>query len=244
MMKYLKAEHVKLKHTFGGKIPVIAPCLMLLLAFVLMGGLVAAFPAAAFNWWYSLFLSGSLSITCYLSIKKDKKGKYHNIRLLPILPQKSWLGKVLYCALGLFASNVILYIGTLLAGAVFGTTISSLNGLSAAFLLTVTYLWEVPLFLFLSARFGMFMSVFLSVILSVSGILTVTDSSPWWLYPAAIPVRLMCPVLGLLPNGLPVVAGSELGNPNVILPGIVLSVVWFLVFVIVTSIWFQHWEEK
>lgn len=101
-----------------------------------------------------------------------------------------------------------------------GTTISVLGGLSAVFLLTIAYLWEIPFFLFLSAKFGMFVSVFAGAILSVSGIITVSDSSFWWLYHAAVPVRLMCPALGLLPNGLPVPMGSELGNTNVILTGI------------------------
>ena len=244
MRNLIKAENLKLQHTFGGKISFIAPCIMLLLAFVLTGGLGDAFPAGTWNWWYSLFLSGTLSIGCYLSIKKDKKLKYHNLLLLNILPQKSWIAKIIHCAWGLLISNIIIYMVTLFGGALLGTTISVFGGLSAVFLLTIAYLWEIPLFLFLSARFGMFISVFFSVILSVSGIITVSDSSFWWLYPAAIPVRLMCPALGLLPNGLPVPVGSELGNTNVILPGVVLSVAWFLIFGAATSIWFAHWEEK
>lgn len=244
MIKLIKAEHIKLQHTFGGKILFIAPCTILFLALVLTGGLEDAFPAGAWNWWYSLFLSGTLSIACYLSIKKDKKIKYHNLFMLPILPQMSWVAKILYCAFGLFISNSIVYIGTLFGGALLGTTISMLEGLSAVFLLTVAYLWEIPLFLFLSAKFGMFLSVFVSAILSVSGIIIVSDSSFWWLYPAAIPVRLMCPALGLLPNGLPVPIGSELGDTNIILIGVILSVAWFFLFGVATSIWFAYWEGK
>lgn len=112
------------------------------------------------------------------------------------------------------------------------------------FLLTVGYLWEIPVFLFLSARFGMFWSIFAGVILSVSGILTVPDTSLWWLYPAAVPVRLMCPVLGVMPNGLSVPAGSELLDTGVILPGILLSLMWFLIFGIAASVWFGCWEDR
>lgn len=244
MCNILKAEYLKLKHTFGVKIPIIAPCIMLFLAFVLTIGLNNAFPAGAWNWWYILFLSGSLSIICYLNIKKDKKSQYHNIFLLNISPQKIWFGKIIYCSIGLFISNIIIYLGTLVGGAIWGTTISPLGGLSSAILLTISYLWEVPLFLFLSAKFGMFANIFVSVILSVSGVVTVSDSNLWWTYPASIPIRLMCPTLGLLPNGLPIPTKSGLNNTDIILPGIVLSIIWFIPLTIGTSIWFKRLEEK
>lgn len=64
MKNLIKAENLKLQHTFGGKISFIAPCIILLLALVLTRGLGNAFPAGAWNWWYSLFLSETLSIAC------------------------------------------------------------------------------------------------------------------------------------------------------------------------------------
>lgn len=242
MRNLIKAEHLKLRHTFGGKISIIAPCLMLMLSLVLAGG--TSFAAGAWNWWYSMFLPGTLSIACYLSMKKDKVLKYQNLLLLNIPPQKSWNGKVLYCALGLLISNAVLYLGTLLGGALFETTIPAFGGLYAVFLLTAACLWEVPLFLFLSARFGMFLSIFASVVLSVGGVLIAQEPSFWWLCPSAIPSRLMCPVLGLLPNGLLVPVESALNSPNVILPGIALSMVWFLAVDAATSVWFAHWEGR
>ncbi len=242
MGNLIRAEHWKLRHTFGGKIFVTAPCLMLLLSAFLAGG--SSFAAGAWNWWYSTFLPASLSIACYLSIKKDQSQKYHNLFLLSIPPQKSWNGKILYCAAGLLISNLVLYLGTLLGGALMGTTISDSGGLAAVFLLTAGYLWEVPLFLFLSARFGMFLSIFGSVVLSIVGVLMAPKLSSWWLCPSAIPDRLMCPVLGLLPNGLPVPVESGLNSENVILPGVILSLVWFLAMDVGTSVWFARWEGR
>ncbi len=54
----------------------------------------------------------------------------------------------------------------------------------------------------------------------------------------------MCPTLGLLPNGLNIPAGSELWNPNVILPGILLSLAWFAVIAFLFLIWFEKTEVK
>jgi len=244
MVNIVKAEHLKMKRTFGKMIPLLTPCIILLIALLLTGGLGNAFPAGAWNWWYTIFLPSTLAIVCYLNIKKDNRVKYYNIFLLDISKQKSWSGKVIYCSIGLLVANFIILLGTLIGGAVFGTTIPFWGGIAGAFLLSLSYMWEVPLFLFLSAKFGMFASVFTSVILSISGVITIADSGIWWAYPASIPIRLMCPVLGILPNGLPIPSGSELSDPIVIIPGIILSLVWFAVLAVGTSIWFQRREEK
>lgn len=244
MFNILKAEHLKLKHTFGGVISLIAPVVILCLAFVLTGGLGKAFPAGAWNWWYVMFLPGMLSIVSYLCVKKDKKTKYYNILLLRTNPEKSWIGKILYCAFGLLFSNFVIFFGTFVVGTIFGTTISLWGGFTGALLLTLTYLWEIPLFLYLSARFGVFASIFTSMVLSILGVVTLADSSFWWTFPASIPIRLMCPTLGILPNGLPIPSGSELYHGNVIFPGIVISLVWFLGLTLYTAVWFKKMGEE
>lgn len=244
MRELMKAEHFKHRHTFGGKIFLISPCIVLALAFLLTGGGKSDFSAGVWNWWYAMFLSGTLSAACYLSIRKDGRLGYHNLLMFPIPPQRLWTAKILCGALGLFLSNAVIYLGTLLGGELPKEAVPGFGGLLAVLLLTVGYLWEIPVFLFLSARCGMFWSIFAGVILSVSGILTVPDTSLWWLYPAAVPVRLMCPVLGVMPNGLPVPAGSELLDTGVILPGILLSLMWFLIFGIAASVWFGCWEDR
>lgn len=244
MINIIKAEHLKMRRTFGKIIPLLAPGIILVIALLLTGGLGNTFPAGAWNWWYTIFLPDALAVACYLNIKQDKKVKYYNI-LLPDTPkQKSWTGKIIYCSLGLLYANIIILLGTLTGGALFGTTIPIWGGIAGAFLLSICYMWEVPLFLFLSAKFGVFASVFTAVILTVSGVVTIADSSIWWVYPASIPIRLMCPVLGILPNGLPVPTGSGLSDPAVIIPGIFLSLLWFVILTVVTSVWFQRREGK
>ena len=66
------------------------------------------------------------------------------------------------------------------------------------------------------------------------------DTTLWWVFPMAIPVRLMCPVLGILPNGLPVPNGSGLWDSGVLIPGMLLSLAWFLVLTVLTCAWFQR----
>jgi ABC-2 type transport system permease protein len=243
MINVIKAEHLKLKHTLGALLPVIAPFTVMLLALLLTGGIEKAFPTGAWNWWYTMFLPGMLAIISYLCIKKDKKTRYYHILLLPLSLEKSWKGKVGYCILGLIFSNFIIFLGTQVGGAVFGTNISLWSGIAAALLLSISYLWEIPLFLFLSARFGMFASIFASMALSIIGTVTLPDSNYWWVYPPSIPIRLMCPVLGILPNGIPMSIDSQLYNTNVIVPGICLSLIWFFVISLYTTIWFKKKRE-
>lgn len=244
MSSIIKAEHLKFKHSFTKYLPVIAPMITLLLVLALTGGLENAFPAGAWNWWYVTLLPGTLAVMCYLSIAKDRKNHYYNLKSLPVSGQKLMIGKMIYLALGLLAANVIVFLGATIGGTIFGTTIPIEGAAVATILLTISYLWEIPVYLFLSAKFGMFVDIFLCMVISISGVVTVADKSSWWLCPSSIPVRLMCPTLGLLPNGLPIPAESELWNTGVILPGAILSLVWFIVCAVILNLWFKKMEVK
>lgn len=243
MKNIIKAEQIKFQHTFSKTLPVIAPALTLLLVFLLTGGMENAFPAGAWNWWYFMLLPGMLSILCCLNISKEKKCKYYNLKALPVDEKRLLLGKIIYLSKGLFLSNLIIFTGASIGGAIFGTAISIPAGVIGAVLLSVSYLWEIPLYLFLSAEFGMFVGVFSCMVLSIGGV-AAADRSSWWLCPSAIPIRLMCPTLGLLPNGLPVPNGSELLNINVILPGILISALWFAGMIFLFTTWFVRREAK
>lgn len=244
MKNIIRAERLKVQHTFSKTLPVVASAITLLLAFALTGGIDNAFPAGAWNWWYCILLPGMLSVLCYLNMSKERKCKYYNLKALPIDERKLLLGKIAYLSLGLLLSNLIIFIGASIGGVMFGTTISIRGGAVGVVLLSISYLWEIPLYLFLSAKFGMFASVFSCMVLSIGGVATVADRSSWWLCPSSVPVRLMCPTLGLLPNGLPVPSKSELLNTNVILPGILISVLWFVGMTLFFTTWFERREAK
>lgn len=244
MYSIIKAEHLKFRRTFGKILPIIAPIVTLLLVLALTGGLEDAFPAGAWNWWYATLLPGTLAVMCYLSITKDKKNRYYNLKSLFISGKKLILGKILYLGLGLLVANIIILVGTTIGGAIFGTTISASGAVTATVLLTISYLWEIPVYLFLSARWGMFADVFVCMVISICGVATVADRSSWWVFPPSIPIRLMCPTLGLLPNGLPIPDGSELSSINVLLPGILVSLAWFVICTILFEVWFEKMEVK
>jgi ABC-2 type transport system permease protein len=145
---------------------------------------------------------------------------------------------VLYCAAKLLCANLLIFFGTAAGGMLIGTSIPVLNGFAAALLLTVCYLWEIPLYLMLSARFGMFASIFTCMAMTIGSLVALGASKLWWICPASIPFRLMCPVLQIMPNGLLVEIGSRYMSAAVIVPGVMLSLAWFVLLTFAVARWF------
>lgn len=111
MLKLIYAEHRKLAHTFGKKLPFLVLVLNLLLALWLTGSMGKYLPASAWNWWYIMLLPGMMSVFCYLCVKKDKKIKYFHVFTLQTAPEKSWIAKIIYCILGMLFSNLVTFWG-------------------------------------------------------------------------------------------------------------------------------------
>lgn len=187
-----------------------------------------------------MILPGMLAILCYLDMKKERKQHYANMLTTQISPERNWIGKVWYCAEKILCANLLIFCGTAAGGFLIGTSIPIMNGFVAAVLLTVCSLWAIPLYLMLSARFGMFASIFTCMALTIGSLIALAASRLWWICPASIPFRLMCPVLQIMPNGLLVEPGSKYMSAAVIVPGVALSLLWFVLLTYVTVRWFRR----
>lgn len=235
------SEKLKMSHSFGRHLPLSAAvCQVMISLFLSMG--TDYYSVNAWNWWYTMILPGMLAILCYLGMKKEKKQHYANLLTTSVSPEKCWIGKIIYYASALLCANLFIFIGTFVGGILIGTTIPPINGLAAALLLSICYLWEIPLYMMLSVRFGMFVSIFVCMVMTVGSLFALGDSSLWWICPASIPFRLMCPVLQIMPNGLIVEAGSRYMSAAVIVPGVILSLLWFVVLTFATARWFRDTE--
>lgn len=240
MLKLVKAEHLKLHHTFGARLPVIAPAFTLCLVLPWAYSMGSALFAGVWNWWYTLLLPGMLAIACYLGMKKDKRISYYNLLFAPVPAKKCLMAKIVYTSIGLLSANFLIFSGTWLVGTLLGWSIPVAGSFCACLVLSVTYLWEIPLYCFLSARFGMFSVLFVAMALQIFSVPLIAGTAYWWVFPMAIPVRLMCPVLGILPNGLMVPEGSSLWDGSVLAPGILLSLLWFVLTAGLTCYWFER----
>ena len=252
MSSYLKAENLKLKRTMTKKLVLIFPIVTLFFGF--MTGVY--YQLNTFNWWYMLMLPGGVSLFCALvNQKEEKKIKYRAVFSMPIDLKKVWISKVILIAVYVLFSCILLALGVGIVGkyvlpkviSSFAlnsiVTIPGINAITAAIVIAITSLWQIPLCLFLAKKFGFFVPVILNVAVGIGLNGAMAVKSIWWLSPYSWTSRLMCPILGILPNGqLPVGKDTIMLRPDVIPVGIVLSILLFVVLLTVTSSWFKNQE--
>ncbi|MEK4046050.1 lantibiotic immunity ABC transporter MutE/EpiE family permease subunit [Paenibacillus sp. FSL H8-0048] len=242
MLNIVRAEHLKWRRTFIPKLVWLAPSIALLLCVALMGGIDVQ--NGSYNWWYTLFLPGALSLVCSLALQKDAKLKYRGLLALPFTPGTLWTSKILACTGWLLTTLAVFLIGITAGGLLFGQTIPLMSSLAGSALIFLTFLWQIPLCLFLAARFGLFAAVLLNMAGTIVGVVQFDRGGLWDYIPYTITARLMCPVLSILPNGLPVPADSPLRSTDMILPGTLVSLGWFAILFLLTTVWFRRQEAK
>ncbi len=243
MLTMLRAEHLKTKHTLRRHISVLFPVLTGALAFVITCGMQNSFAESVWNWWYVLLLPGMLSILCQLSIAQEKKQGFYHMITLPIKKRLSMLGKIAYLGGILFTANAILGAIAIVGGGLLTTEVPISGAILAVGLLAITQLWEIPVLLFFSERFGMVVELLVCLFFAGAG--TIVSQTKWWyLLVSAIPMRIACPLLHVLPNGLHANSCDPLLDAGVIIPGVVLSLVWFVVITVIFLHWFEKREER
>ncbi|MEK4061563.1 MULTISPECIES: lantibiotic immunity ABC transporter MutE/EpiE family permease subunit [Paenibacillus] len=242
MLCHIRAERLKWRGTAIPKLVWLAPVFTLLLCAILTGG--ALFQMGAYNWWYTMLLPGALTLTCSLALHKDAKMKYHGLLALPVDLKTLWTGKIIACAEWLLVTILLFLVGITFGGILFGQTIPPLNSMAGSFLIFVTFLWQIPLCLFLAARLGLFAAVLLNIFGNVMGVVAFDTGGLWDFVPYTITARLMCPVLSILPNGLSVPVDSPLRSTEMILPDALISLAWFGLLSLLTALWFRKQEAK
>lgn len=244
-----QAERLKYRHTLNGKLWLFMPLLTLLMAY----GLSMDYGAAnGYNWWYMGLFPAALTLFCCAVGAKDKKLENQTLLLLPLDTCRVWdvklwtamraclLANVTLCVLNVIFGNFVLpvlWMPQVVA-------ISPAQGLLAAAVMTVTSLWQIPFCLWLHQKTGLFPALLLNIFFCVAGgILSVKS---WWLLcPWSILPRLMCCIVGILPNGLLAVPGSQTYTPGItdadaVLPGVAVSLLWLAALWLITRLWYQR----
>ena len=241
MLNIVKSEFLKLKRTFARKLIWFMPLITLILSFVLMGGKL--FQYGAYNWWYVTLFPGSITIFCTSLIQKDAKMKYRSILSFSIEPSKIWLGKIFTGLFLIFLSCFAFFVGVTLGGYVIGEDISIYASALGSLVLFITFAWQVPFCMFLSLKIGIFGTLIVNILANIVSIIFAVEDV-LWLIPYAIPSRLMVPILKLNPNGVPLSDNDVLLNSNVILPGLLVSVIVCIILTLITTKYFSKQEAK
>lgn len=257
MQAYIKAEELKNRHTVSAKLFWAVPFVSLFISFIFSGQDTVYYQTNQYNWWYTTFFPMLLLLCTAFTEQRERKVKNRVMGALPLDLKKVWAAKVVCSFKTMVYAVILLYcvqeiVSRILAGGA-DRGISGLAGLAAACLWLVLCAWQIPLWLFISRTCGYAAGLLLglgcNIGLGILGALT-----KWWvLNPFTYISRLMCPVLKILPNGLPAEPGSQTFYPEVLdmwaVPvGIVISLVLFIICFVVTANLYQRkgmrgWEN-
>ena len=115
--------------------------------------------------------------------------------------------------------------------------------ITASIVLWVVSLAFIPIQLWAATWKGTFFSMAIGFVGMLAGAFAAATS--YWIYvPWSWTTRLMCPIIGVKPNGLLLEATDPLRNGSVIPIGIGLSLVVFVAITMITAIWFNKREVK
>ena len=239
MVDIIKAEFQKSKRTTINKFIVITPLLSIILSVLWGGG-----QNGAYNWWYTMFLPGMLAIISAQIITREKSLSYKGILLYPQDKGVIWLGKILYISILLIFTSLIFMIGIEVFGLIYGSTIPLKANMLATIILILTFLFNVPISMFLTVQFNMFVAVLFNIGITIVGVISHASSinSILKFLPYRTSSGLMAPILHILPNGLSVPENSPLLNRDMILRDTVMSLIVFIILTALTTIWFRKKE--
>lgn len=241
MVNYLKSEFLKQKHRFNLKLLWLSPMIVVVLVIVLMHG--RFFMEGAFNWWYTMLLPGTLSMMVSFTVSAEKKHNRHGLFAISTDKKKLWISQLAMNTIMLLITNLIFFIILLLVGLVLGVEIPIFSSLIGSLVLFVTFAWQIPLFMFISEKLGSFPSIMISLLCNL-GFGIFFAATRLWYVPFAIPARLMCPIIQVLPNGLPMETGNRLSDPTVIIVGILITTALYFGLSLMTTLWFNKREVK
>ncbi|OKP98270.1 lantibiotic immunity ABC transporter MutE/EpiE family permease subunit [Paenibacillus sp. P46E] len=252
MFSILQSEHLKYKRSFSLKLVWAAPSFFVLFALIallyipkgqsLPGEL---FLSMVFNWWPFIFVPLGTALLCALAeVRERKAGHYRGLRLHNIRPGLLWIGKIMVLAYYMLLSSLGTIAAALLAGLLITDGTLPVEKVVYASLLTwLVSLSLIPLQLMAAAWKGMAASIGLGVAGMFAGVLAAPG--PHWLYvPWSWALRLMCPVAGVHPNGVPLETGDPLLDTSVIPAGIAVSLLFFAASSWLTGVWFDRKEVK
>ncbi|MGO2083237.1 lantibiotic immunity ABC transporter MutE/EpiE family permease subunit [Vagococcus sp.] len=249
MLAVIKAEWLKEKNSSNRKMLLIIPIVFTLfcLLFVrMMGshdGPVSYFVAVAYNW-YPLLIGPIVSaLIVSRSIIREKKGRNSDFqRSLGILPQKTWLAKIVVNGvdlglISLFNLIILLVIETMR----YGNTERIGEIILASALLLLINLALIPVLMVITFKTNQFVTIMLSFILNFSGVFPMATSVYWYVYPWSYGFRVVATLLGIHPNGTFLAANDPLQQLTVLPLVLVLSL-----FILVFSSWFstRYYQKK
>lgn len=242
MINIIQSEYIKYKRTLTRKLIIIAPLFFILMA---LCSPWKYFIFQVYNLWASMFIPIGIALFAALAGMQEKKaGNYRNLLVHNISPARIWIGKIIVMSINLLLSIIVLSIATIIIfpiankGGIPWTKI-----LIGSSIMWLTSLAIIPLQLFAATLSGIFGSMALGF-LGFIAVIFASGKSYWIYVPWSYATRLMCPIIGVGTNGIPLEPGNSFLNVSVIPVGIIASIIVLVVFTCITALWFNKREVR
>ncbi|ODP26538.1 hypothetical protein PTI45_04378 [Paenibacillus nuruki] len=228
MMQYLKSENLKFKRTFSRKLLIAVPLFNIGFSFFMNPSFLIT---NTFNWWSILFIPLTIAILCALSHQKEQKAaNYNGIFTLPVSLSTIWYSKTIIIALYMFIMLTFFVVMMMVISMVLpGNSISYIKIIEASAVLWLSTLWQIPFCLFLAKRWGFVVTLVVNIAGGFLLGIALATQSQWWISPWSWSIRMMSPIVGVHPNGVPLPVGSPLWNLQVVPVGLALSICFFVI---------------
>ncbi|PNT91338.1 lantibiotic immunity ABC transporter MutE/EpiE family permease subunit [Clostridium thermosuccinogenes] len=252
MMNILQSEFLKYKRTFTRRLILLAPMFFIFMALPQKLFMPANYLRSwqlildlVFNWWPVVFIPMGLALFAALTESQEKKaGSYRSLRARDVSPANLWVAKVVIMGFHTLISTLVLIGATVISGLITGDGSIPWFKIFAGGLTTwIVSLAIIPLQLWMAAWKGTFASMATGFLGLIAGV--IASAGPYWLYvPWSWPTRLMCPIIGVHPNGTLLESTSSLLNASVIPKGILISLAALVIFTFITAVWFNNREVR
>ena len=246
MISYILAENLKHKRTFLKKLLVIMPITLILLSLFLMP---SYFTTNSYNWWYVIIMPATFAlIPAMMDRKESRKLNYRAVFPLNINLKKLWVSKIITAFIYMSIAAIIHRLGVYIFQFLIGEQLTPNYGFStllfASFLLIITNIWQIPFCFFLAKKFGFIASITINAVLGLSLGILISDSALWIYCPYAWGIRLMVPVMHILPSGVLTEASNPIISSTSLLIPCILSICLFTLLTIISANWFSKQEVK
>lgn len=252
MIGIIWAEFLKYKRTFTRKLIIFAPLFFVIYAlpqrFLMPTDYLRPWRlqiVLVYNWWPVLFIPLGMALFAVLVETQEKKaGNYRGLRAHDVSPLLIWLGKVIVMTIHALFTTIVLIISVLISGlTITSGSIPWFEILVGGFILWVTSLAIIPIQLWAATWKGPFFGMVLGFVGMITGVIAAAES--YWIYvPWSWPTRLMCPIIGVHPNGVPLEIMDPLRNLSAVPIGLTLSIIAVIITTIITAFWFSRREVK
>lgn len=240
MINIIQSEYIKYKRTFTRKLIIIMPLFAIMMALLTP---LQFFINQVYNLWAIIFIPIGIALQGTLAVMQEKKaGNCRNLLVHNISPARLWIGKIIVMSIHVLLSILVLTVESIVVFHIVSKEIIPWGRiLESAGIMWLTSIVIIPLQLWVATWKGIFASMMFGFLGLGFGLFAVAKS--YWIYiPWSYAARLMCPILGVGPNGVALEVGDSLLNPYVIPVGLMVSIIALVVFTISTALWFNKKE--